>query len=75
MCTGYYQLAIIGIPNGNIEYSYDGTNFEKGEDFKYDYFDGYKASCYPIQAVKAVRINVTGIGEHELVIIQDLRIE
>ena len=72
--TGHYGLAIVGLPNARIEYSYDGENFIEGEVFTYDYFDGYRAACYPKQAVKAVRIVVTGIGECEYAILQDLRI-
>ena len=73
--TGHYSLAIVGLPNARLEYSYDGTNFIKAEDFVYDYFDGYRAACYPEKAVKAVKIVVTGIGECEYAILQDLRIE
>ena len=73
--TGHYGLAIVGLPNARLEYSYDGENFIKGEDFVYDYFDGYKAECQPEQPVKAVKIVVTGIGECEYAILQDLRIE
>ncbi len=72
--TGHYGLAIVGLPNARIEWSYDGENFIKGEDFVYDYFDGYKAEIHPEQAVKAVKIVVTGIGECEYAILQDLRI-
>ena len=72
--TGHYGLAIVGLPNARIEYSYDGENFIQGEDFVYDYFDGYKAEIHPEQAVKAVKIVVTGIGECEYAILQDLRI-
>ena len=68
-------MAIVGLPNARLEYSYDGENFIKGEDFVYDYFDGYKAECQPEQPVKAVKIVVTGIGECEYAILQDLRIE
>ncbi|MBE6335654.1 MAG: beta-N-acetylhexosaminidase [Lentimicrobiaceae bacterium] len=73
--TGHYGLAIVGLPNARIDYSYDGVNFMEGEDFVYDYFDGYKAACYPEKEVKAVRIVVTGIGECQYAILQDLRIE
>ena len=73
--TGHYGLAIVGLPNARLEYSYDGENFIKGDDFVYDYFDGYKAECHPEKAVMAVRIVVTGIGECEYAILQDLRIE
>lgn len=73
--TGHYGLAIVGLPNARLEYSYDGESFIKGDDFVYDYFDGYKAECHPEKAVRAVRIVVTGIGECEYAILQDLRIE
>lgn len=75
MCTGYYTLAVYGILNGYIEYSYDGEKYIQGERFAYDMFDGYKAYCYPEQPVKSVRIVADGICEHELTAIQDLRIE
>lgn len=75
MCTGYYTLAVYGILNGYIEYSYDGENYVKGERFTYDMFDGYRAYCHPEQPVKSVRIVADGICEHELTAIQDLRIE
>ncbi len=73
--TGHYGLAIVGLPNARLEYSYDGENFIKGDNFVYDYFDGYYAECQPEKAVKAVKIVVTGIGECEYAILQDLRIE
>ena len=73
--TGHYGLAIVGLPNARIEWSYDGENFIEGEAFVYDYFDGYKAEIHPEQAVKAVKIVVTGIGECEYAILQDLRIQ
>lgn len=73
--TGHYGLAIVGLPNAVLEYSYDGENFIKGDAFAYDYFDGYKAEAYPEKPVKAVKIAVTGIGECEYAILQDLRIE
>ena len=73
--TGHYGLAIVGLPNARLEYSYDGKNFIEAEEFTYDYFDGYKAECQPEKAVKAVKIVVTGIGECEYAILQDLRIE
>ena len=73
--TGHYGLAIVGLPNARLEYSYDGENFIEGDDFVYDYFDGYYAECHPEKAVKAVKIVVTGIGECEYAILQDLRIE
>jgi len=75
MCTGYYTLAVYGILNGYIEFSYDGENYIKGERFTYNMFDGYNAYCYPEKPVKSVRIVADGICEHEVTGIQDLRIE
>lgn len=75
MCTGYYTLAVYGILNGYIEYSYDGENYIQGERFAYDMFDGYRAYCYPEKPVKSVRVVADGICEHEVTAIQDLRIE
>ncbi|MCQ2315591.1 MAG: family 20 glycosylhydrolase [Bacteroidales bacterium] len=75
MCTGYYTLAVYGILNGYIEYSYDGENYIKGGRFTYDMFDGYRAYCYPEHPVKSVRVVADGICEHEVTGIQDLRIE
>lgn len=73
--TGHYGLAIVGLPNARLEYSYDGQNFIVAGDFAYDYFNGYCAAFNPEKAVKAVKIVVTGIGECEYAILQDLRIE
>ena len=73
--TGHYGLAIVGLPNAKLQYSYDGENFIDGDAFVYDYFNGYYAECQPEKAVKAVKIVVTGIGECEYAILQDLRIE
>ena len=75
MCTGYYNLAVYGILNGYIEYSYDGENYHRGNRFEYDMFDGYRAYCHPEQPVKSVRIVIDDISEHEVTGIQDLRIE
>ena len=75
MCTGYYTLAVYGILNGYIEYSYDGLDYHRGNRFEYDAIDGYRAYCHPEKPVKSVRIVIDGISEHEVTGIQDLRIE
>lgn len=75
MCTGYYTLAVYGILNGYIEYSYDGEEYHRGNRFEYDAIDGYRAYCHPEKPVKSVRIVIDGISEHEVTGIQDLRIE
>ena len=75
MCTGYYTLAVYGVLNGYIEYSYDGEEYHRGKRFEYDAIDGYRAYCHPEKPVKSVRIIIDGISEHEVTGIQDLRIE
>lgn len=68
---------ITGIPHhpryivndGRVEYSHDGVDFEKGDSFDYG-----NASITPKQAVKAVRIMITGTNNESLVAAQDLRI-
>ena len=75
MCTGYYTLAVYGILNGYIEYSYDGEEYHRGNRFEYDAIDGYRAYCHPEKPVKSVRIMIDGMSEHEVTGIQDLRIE
>lgn len=57
------------VNDGYVEYSYNGTDFEKGEIFDYG-----NASIYPKQAVKAVRIKITGTNNELLMAAQDLRI-
>lgn len=73
--SGYYTLTVYGVPNGYIAYSYNGVDFERGGDFIHDDREGYIAICTPQKPVRAVRINVTGIGETETGVFQDLRIE
>ncbi len=75
MCTGYYTLAVYGVLNGYIEYSYDGEEYHRGNRFEYDAIDGYRAYCHPEKPVKSVRIVIDDISEHEVTGIQDLRIE
>lgn len=75
MCTGYYTLAVYGILNGYIEWSPDGEAWHRGSRFDYDAIDGYRAYCHPEKPVKAVRIVIDGISEHEVTVVQDLRIE
>ena len=75
MCTGYYTLAVYGVLNGYIEYSYDGEEYHRGNRFEYDAIDGYRAYCHPEKPVKSVCVVIDGISEHEVTGIQDLRIE
>ncbi|TDO96567.1 beta-N-acetylhexosaminidase [Flavobacterium sp. 245] len=57
------------INNGYVEYSYNGIDFIKGDDFDYG-----NASIYPKQPVKAVKIVITGTNNEPLMASQDLRI-
>ncbi|WP_413997955.1 beta-N-acetylhexosaminidase [Flavobacterium sp. W1B] len=57
------------INDGHVEYSYNGVDFIKGDAFDYG-----NASIYPKQAVKAVKIVITGTNNEPLMAGQDLRI-
>jgi hexosaminidase len=57
------------VNDGYVEYSYNGIDFEKGDSFDYG-----NASIYPKQAVKAIKIVITGTNNEPLVAGQDLRI-
>ncbi|KAF2510138.1 family 20 glycosylhydrolase [Flavobacterium zhairuonense] len=57
------------INNGYVEFSYNGTDFIKG-----DHFDYGNASIYPKQPVKVVRIQITGTNNEPLMAEQDLKI-
>ena len=57
------------INNGYVEFSYNGTDFIKGDKFDYG-----NASIFPKQPVKAVRIQITGTNNEPLMAGQDLKI-
>ena len=57
------------ISDGHVEYSYNGVDFIKGDSFDYG-----NASIYPKQAVKAVKIVITGTNNETIMAAQDLRI-
>jgi hexosaminidase len=57
------------VNDGNVEYSYNGVDFEKGDNFDYG-----NATIYPKQPVKAIRIMITGTNNEPLVATQDLKI-
>ena len=69
--TGYAALPFYGVSDGYVEYSYDGVNFIKGEDF-------YRYHAYirnPEAPVKAVRIVITGANDGWSCCFQNLKIE
>jgi len=57
------------ITDGYVEFSYNGVDFERGETFDYG-----NVSIFPKQAVKAVRIKITGTNNEPLMASQDLQI-
>ena len=69
--TGYAALPFYGVSDGYVEYSYDGVNFIKGEDF-------YRYHAYirnPEAPVKAVRIVITDTNDGWSCCFQNLKIE
>lgn len=69
--TGYTNIPFYGVSNGYVEYSYDGVNFIKGEEF-------YRYHAYirnPEKGVKAVRIVITGPNDGYSCNFQNLKIE
>ncbi|TDE05407.1 beta-N-acetylhexosaminidase [Flavobacterium hiemivividum] len=57
------------VSDGHVEYSYNGVDFIKGDPFDYG-----NAFIYPKQAVKAVKIVITGTNNEPIMAGQDLRI-
>lgn len=57
------------VNDGYVEYSYNGVDFEKGDSFEYG-----NATIFPKQAVKAVRITITGTNNEPILAAQDLKI-
>lgn len=69
--TGYAALPFYGVSDGYVEYSYDGVNFIKGENF-------YRYHAYirnPEAPVKAVRIVITDSNDGWSCCFQNLKIE
>jgi len=57
------------VNDGYVAYSYDGTNFEKGDIFEYG-----NASIYPKKPVKALKVVIKGTNNEPIMAGQDLRI-
>ena len=68
--SGIPNIDLYGVTDGFIEYSYDGTNWIKG-----DSFIDNKVVIYPKKAVVSVKITFTDTTDALCVAIQDLRIE
>lgn len=68
--TGIPNITFYSVTEGNVEYSYNGTDFIKGNDFVYGI-----SVIEPEDKVKAVRINVTGMSDALMTVYQNLKIE
>jgi hexosaminidase len=69
--TGYAHIPFYGVSDGYVEYSYDGVNFIKGEDFHQ--YHAYIQN--PESPVKAVRIVITAPNDGWSCCFQNLKIE
>ena len=69
--TGIPNITFYGVTYGHVEYSYDGINFIKGNDFRHDSVE----ICVSDRPLKAVRIVITGKNDAHIVAFQDLVIE
>lgn len=69
--TGYAHIPFYGVSDGYVEYSYDGVNFIKGEDFHQ--YHAYIRN--PEAPVKAVRIVITAPNDGWSCCFQNLKIE
>ena len=68
--TGIPNITFYSVTDGHVEYSYNGKDFIKGEEFVYG-----KATIKPENKVKAVKICVTGISDALATCFQNLTIE
>ena len=68
--TGIPDIDFYGVTDGYIEYSYDGTVFIKGDEFKDN-----KAVIYPDKPLKSVKIVITAPNDGYNLSLQDLKIE
>lgn len=68
--VGIPNITAYGLTDGHIEYSYDGLNFKRGENFTDNI-----AVIKPLKAVKAVKIVTDGYSDGSNLSIQDLKIE
>lgn len=68
--TGIPNITFYSVTDGYVEYSYNGKDFIKGEEF----VNGI-ANIYPKEAVKAVRIVVTNTSDALAICFQSLKIQ
>ncbi len=68
--TGVPNITFYSCTEGHVEYSYNGTDFIKGDDFVYGI-----SVIEPQEKVKAVKIVFTGMSDALITAFQNLRIE
>lgn len=68
--TGVPNITFYSCTDGHVEYSYNGTDFVKGDDFIYGV-----AAITPEDKVKAVKIVFDGMSDALITSFQNLRIE
>ena len=68
--TGIPNITFYSVTDGYVEYSYNGKDFIKGEEFVYG-----TAVIEPKDRVKAVRIVFTGMSDALITAFQNLKIE
>ena len=68
--TGMPNITFYSVTDGYVEYSYNGKDFIKGDEFVHGI-----ANIYPQQPVKAVRIVVTNTSDALAICFQALKIE
>lgn len=68
--TGVPGITFYSCTEGHVEYSYDGKDFIKGDDFVYG-----TATIKPEEKVKAVKIVFTGMSDALITAFQNLKIE
>jgi hexosaminidase len=68
--TGIPNITFYSCTEGHVEYSYNGTDFIKGDDFVLGI-----ATIRPEDKVKSVKIVFTGMSDALITAFQNLRIE
>lgn len=67
--TGIPNISFYSVTEGYVEYSYNGIDYIKGDEFKLG-----TSTIYPKESVKSVRIKVTGDSDALTICFQNLKI-
>ena len=68
--TGIPNINFYWVTEGFVEYSYNGTDFIKGDELNRG-----KAIIIPQEKVKAVKINITAPNDANTLVLQDIKVE